>query len=798
MLKSYLKIVFRNLWKNKMHSLISILGLAIGLAIFIIGLLYLNHEWGYDKGFTNYQNIYRIETSRADGSRFLMTPQPISDLFKEKFPEIQDLTKFMEAPLIQPFLKVNDHGVYIDHLYFTDSSFFKIFDFPFIYGNIYSAFSKPNAIILSKQTAYKLFKNIDPVGKPVMIGEEGAFVPFTVTGVFDNDKFPTHLSIDVVRLMESSNDTTDINLWKSNYTYTYLKLNPHINASGLEKKLTALYREMFADQYNKSGKKSFSVPLKNTIVFQPLANIYLHSNTTEEISKSGNETAIWLIACLVIFMLVVSAINFTNLSIAEAPARAKEIAIRRFIGSSGIRILQQLYLEVFIKCFIAFTISLLVVAFALPAFSSALSVQLSLFENSSFNVWFQILALLIFIVLVASTYPVLYIFYFKPAKVLKGNFMHSPKGNAVRNGLLIIQFMITSIFIAGVLMISNQVQFLRNKDLGFNPQQVVALHAAQFQTQYQYPFIKDQLAAIPGVKNISYASAIGQPKEQTIMPLTVNGEEYSPQYICVDTGYLNLMGAHIISGRNFSGLLGDTLNAIIINRELSDQLGIRKADNLDDIKVFGKTANIIGIADNLNFYGFENKIGPMAFIIKARTFTPFILVKLNPPAISAAIKSIQNVWKNIEPGFPLRYQFLDQSFGQLYNNYEQLNKIFSYFTACALLIALTGIFALTALITMQRSKEIAVRKVLGASVADILKLVNRNFVKLAVIANILALPVTYFLSQQWLNNFAYRIEIPAAPFIIATTLSLFLTILTVCGQALKVASAPAVNTLKQE
>ncbi len=795
MLKNYLKIGFRNLWKNKTSSFISILGLSVGLSVFIIGLLYLNHEWNYDKGFSDYKNIYRVETSNADGSRFLKTPQAISDVIKEKIPEIEGLTKFKETPLIQPLLKVNDNTVYIDHLYFADSSFFKIFNFPFIYGNRHNAFSKPDAIILSKQTAYKLFKDIDPTGKFVMIGEEGNFVPFVVTGVFDNDRFPTHLTVDAVRLDQAG--ATDLwNYWH----YLYFKLNPYADVPALKKKLSELYTETFLHHFNENETKNkgSASSLKKTIFLQPLTNIYLHSHTKEEISKNGNETAIWLIACLAAFMLLVSAINFTNLNIAEAPVRAKEIAIRRFIGSSGIRILQQLYLEVLLKCFIAFIIALLIVAFALPAFSSALSVHLYLFENTGLKIWWEIFALLILTVIAAGTYPVLYIFYFKPVKVLKGNFIHSPKGNTVRNGLLIMQFMITSFFIAGVLMISDQVQFLRNKDLGFNPQQVVVLRTAQYQTQLQYPFINDQFSKIPGVKNISYASAIGQPKEQTTMRITVNGEEYSPQYVCVDTGYLNLMGARIISGRNFSGMLGDTLNTIIINRELSDQIGIKRTGNSDDIKVFGKAARIIGIVDNLNFYGFENKIGPMAFVIKARTFTPFILVKLNTPNIGAAIQSIQDKWKNIEPGYPLRYQFLDQSFNDLYNNYERLNKIFNYFTVCALFIALIGLFALTALITVQRSKEIAIRKVLGASVTDILKLVNRNFVKLAIIANILVLPITYFLSQQWLNNFAYRIEIPAAPFIIATSLSLILTIFTVCSQVFKVASAPAVETLKQE
>lgn len=800
MLKHYLKITFRNFYKNKSLSLISILGLSIGLSIFIIGLLYLNHEYGYDKGFKDWQNIYRIEVSRADSSKALIIPQPVYDIFKTTFPEIEASTKFIRTPLIQPLLKVNDKSIYINNLYNADSSFFNVFNFSFVYGDIQTALLKPDGIVLSKETSEKLFKKQNPVGKTVLIGNEGDFKPLTVTGVFDTKKFPTHLSIDAVRLMEKF-AAADINLWSSSWVYAYIKINSHTNIQHFEKKLNYKYNEAFLNHYNGNEEKKKDFASSHiSVLLQQLSGIYLHSHMKEELSKNGSETSVWLVACLIIFMLIVSAVNFTNLSIAEAPSRAKEIAVRKFAGSTKFNILKQLYLEIAIKCFLALLVAILIVALFLPAFSNALSTPLYLFKNGNVKIFWQIIGLLACIVLIAGTYPVLYISFFKPVSILKGNFIQSPKTNTVRNALLIIQFMLTSVFITGIFIIAGQVKFLRNKDLGYNPHQVLIVAAGKFQTLlFGYPNIKQELTQIPGIENISYASSVGQPNDQTQMFLKVNGKEYIPQYICVDTGYLNVVGAHLISGRNFSSAFADSLNAIIINHELADELGIKSINDLVDIKYGGKSLKIIGIVDNINFYGFENKVAPMVFTTMNVSFIkPFLLIKLNTNNISSTIHSIENKWQNIEPGYPLQYKFLDQTFQQIYDNYERLNKIFTYFSVCALLIALIGLFALAKLMTVQRSKEVAIRKVLGASMREILSLLNKSFLKLIVIANLLAWPITFLLAKNWLNNFAYRINIPVTPFVIALIILLLLTIFTVSIQALKTASLNPVDKLKDE
>lgn len=794
MIKTSFKIVFKTLWKNKTYSLINIIGLAIGMSTFIIGLLYLNHEWSYDKGFKDYKDIYRIQVNNSDGSQHLLIPETIAETFEERIPEIEKLTKFSKVPLIQPLLKENDNNIYIDNFYFADSSFFKIFNFPFVYGNIENALSNPNGIVLSKKTSAKLFQNINPIGKTVLMGNEGDFTPLLVTAVFDDKKFPTHLSIDAVRLMEPAKEADSRN---TNPVYTYVKLNPKANSSLLEKKLTSLFRATSLNHSPEGEAKNESI-INKTISLKPLVSIYLHSHVKDEISKRGNETSIWLISCLITFMLIVSAVNFTNLNIAEVPSKAKEIAVRRILGSSKFNTLKQLYLETLLKCIVALILAVFIVELILPELDKLLQVNLSLFINANLFVWFQIISLLIIIVLITGTYPVLFITYFKSSAILKGNFINSLKGNQVRNTLLVIQFMITSVLIVGVFIISAQFQFLRNKNLGFDPNQIIIITPGKIQTQFKYPLIKNQLLEIPGIQNISYASAIGNPNEQTVMHLIVNGHEYTPQYLCVDTSYFNLMGAKIINGRNFSTSLGDSLNSLIINQTLANKLGIRNANELDEVKVFRKNARIIGIVNDMNFYGFENKIPPMAFTTKKITLTPFILLKLNAKEIGTTIEGIKKQWKGIEPEYPLRYKFFDQSFQEVFDNYETINKIFTYFTICALFIAMVGLFSITALITFQRSKEIAIRKVLGASVKDILKLINKKFVELTLIANMLAWPIIYLLSEKWLDNFAYRIKIPLIPFVFATIISLSLTVFIVSIQSFGIALLNPTTKLKQE
>jgi len=782
----------RKLYKNKTNAIVSVLGLAIGLFVFIAGFIYLDSQWSYDKGFKDYRDIYRIETKGSDNNFSLLIPQPLSKIFKEKCPEIISLTKFYEIPIVQPLLKFSeDKSVYIEHLFNSDSSFFKIFDYPFVFGTSQTALLNPQSLVISKTVSDKLFGNKNPVGRTITIGQDENF---TISGVFNNLAFPSHITPDAVRLINPQININDP--WNELSVYTYIKINPNSSLKNFKSKLTGLYDDIMAGR--PENLKIGNNVQKASIVIRPLEDIFLNTEITGNPFKKGNKTGLTLIFYIIIFVLVVSIINFTNLNLAETNSRMKEVAIRKYLGASVISIVRQLYLGVLIRCIIALLLAVLAITFLLPVISNITVVHLSITETGNLKIFPVLFLLLATTTLVGGSYPIIYMSLINIAKILKGNFSNIYSGKIIRNGLLVVQFVIINIFISGVLIIKNQISFLRNKDLGLNPEQVMVIYPGNIQTLFQYTSIKSRLQNLPGVNNISCASAVGIPNEQTVMGININGIKYQPQYICVDTGYLNIMEAHFISGRNFTKALDSgSSNSIIINSTMAQMTGITDLNKIGNVQVFGQTAQVIGIVADMNFYGFETKIPPMVFTTKPFTLTPFLLVKLSSDRIDKTLLNIQKEWKSIEPGYPLRYEFFDQSFQELYTSYERLEKIIRYITIFSIILALIGLFSFNSLIIIQRSKEITIRKVLGASPQNILVLLNTKFFRLLVLANLIALPLAILISQYWLNNFAFRIKNEASPYLIAALLSILLTVLIITLQSLRIVTKTSYRELSQ-
>ena len=775
---------WRKIRRNAVSSMAAMAGLALGLAVFILGALYIQEESAYDKGFSHHELLYRLEKQYPDGHHAVSAPKGQADLFAHGMPGIDQLTTFWEMSLEQPLLTAADgKQIFVEHLFHADTSFFGIFDYPFVFGNGAQAFSQPKSIVLSKAVAFALFNGHDPIGKPLKCADQGNYI---VTGVFDNTRFPSHLTVDAI--IPSAGLDSGASAWKNNSVYTYVRLQPEARASSVEKRLSMVFAKLPADW--KMGGTS--------IVLDPVTAIYLHfrSRGGLDVFKKGNETALWLIACLVLSILLGSLVNFTNLVFTETSHRLKEIAIRQVVGSGRANVVAQIYLGVALRCLLAFGGAVVLVCLALPWFSELLQVNLHLFQKSHLAVWWEILLLLIVEVAISGTYPLFYISLARFSAVLKGSYNNGHKGNAIRKGMLVLQFTITCVFIAGNLIINKQLQYISSKDLGFNAHQVLVIRYGQLQTQYQYPQVKAVLSQVPGVQGLSYCSEGGILKDKFFMPLTIDGVPYKPHYLCVDTGYLSVMAAHFVDGRNFLNI--DTGKAIIINQTLADLANIKDVTKPISVTIFGKPARILGIVKDLNLYGFENAIGPMAFTTNSFTLKPYLFVKLNTPDPRQVIAAIEKDWKTIEPGYPLRFQFLDQTFEQIYKGYDRLSGVYNVFSLSAILLAFSGLFSLSALIILQRSKEITIRKVHGAAKWSILVLLNKNFLLLIALSNAIALPLTYYLSHKWLDHFAYRTDITAWPFLLTFVASIVLTFVTVSLQSLKVISVPAAAGLRQE
>jgi len=775
----------RKITKSPVNSIIGIFGLSVGIAIFVLGLLYLHHERSYDQGFSSADHIYRIETVYADGHTGLSRPIPVADLMASRCPGLISSTKFLENSVEQPLLTTQSgKTLYAQHLFQADSTFFEVFDFPFIAGNRRQVLQNTHSIVLSKDFAYSLFGKTDPIGQTVSLSESGTY---QVSGVYDNTSFPSHLTFDAVIPLPKLTSAEDP--WYSQFTYTYLRIHPNTPQTVVEKQLNIAFQQARASFPNKIGGTALQLT--------SVPRIYLHGqdHVGADIFKKGNSTGLWLITCLVTFVLIVSMINFTNLNLAEASSRAKEIAIRRFIGSSRSRVLSQLYLGVSIKCITALFLALAIIICILPYFSQALGIQLSPFSGLYTTVWLQLIILLAAIVIITGTYPVLYVTLLNFANVIKGNASHSRRGNTVRHTLLAIQFAITCVFVGGVLIIRSQLHYLAERDLGFNPNQVLIIRYGELQTMYKYDQIKQSILQIPGVENVSFASQAGILSDKMNLHLTVDGQKYSAPYLSVDTGYLSVMQAHILAGTNFSAV--DTGTSVIINQNLASAAGIHTlGENV--VLMNGTRANVIGIVSNLNFYGFEQSVGPMAFTTKKITLTPYVLIRANTASLPNTIAAITNQWKSIEPGFPIRLQFMDDSFDQIYKGYNRLNQVFSLFLTCSIVLAFIGLFSIASLTILQRTKELAIRRVHGASSWQILRLVNRNFIAITILANFLSIPVTYLLAQKWLDHFAYRDQFHILPYIVAFVTSILITTITVSLQSLKAMHISPTKVLKQE
>jgi len=737
---------------GKLESMINIVGLATGISIFIVGLVYSNHERSYDKGYGGYSNIFRIEILQTNGKTSLVTNKSITEQLAGKFSGIEFLTTFNESSLIQPLLKSKDNsqGVYISHLFYTDSNFFKIFDYPFLYGNVADAFLHPNSIIISLSLSQKLFKKSNPVGKTIISAENGEYI---VSGVYTSAKYPSHIAPEAVQLAPKiAGHETDP------YGYCYIKLKENGNKKRLEHILTESFNSGQTAPPNSLNRLK-----RDSVSLRSIASIHLFSHSEQELSVGGNSSILMLINCICALLLVTASINFTNYMIAIAPSKAKGIAIRRILGSTKRTIFKKLYLDAFIKCLIAFVVAFIILLLAFPLMKEAFpDLQYSLtFPNWLFC--FQLIAFLLCLTFVTGTYPAIYLNMFKPVETLKGYFNNSVKGNKIRNILLILQITITCVFITGFIIISSQISFLRTSNLGFVSDQVMVALPNQIQTQFKYDYIKNEILTIPGVQGISYSSTIGSRNDKTSTDITFQGEIHKTQYISVDTNYLNILSAHFVAGSNFSDLGGDSSNVVIINRELAAQLNIKDLSVAHYFVFFGKSVRINGIVDNLKFYGFKDKPGPMVFTPVKYTLAPFLLIKLTSKNFIGSTNAIIEKWKNIEPGYPMRYYFMSETVNLMYKNYEYLRSIFILFAVCSILLAVFGVYSVMAAAISQKSKELAIRRVLGATFVQIVILLNKQITLLAIIGTLLAWPISYYLAALWLNNFFFKISLSFTP-----------------------------------
>ncbi|MBI3218858.1 MAG: ABC transporter permease [Bacteroidetes bacterium] len=805
MYQSYFKIGWRNLLHQKGYSFINISGLAVGMTACVLIMLYVVDEMSYDTHHVDGNRVYRISSQMKD-LKYVAASAPIAEGLKRDFPEVEQSTRVLRFPGADQLLlkeeKSNKQFFEING-YYIDSTFFQLFTYQFKHGDIHTALNQPNSIILSESLADKFFGNEDPIDKTIRVTLPFGDFNYNVKGVFKEGN-KSHIPANFFLTMNNS----DIGGWVKNQTnwatnnifYTYVKLKTGTSAADFESKLAA-----FLDR--NGGNDMKAAGFSKSLFIQLMPSIYLHSHYDYEVAPNGDVKYLYIFASIAGFLLLIACINFMNLSTAKSERRAKEVGMRKVVGAMKQALVSQFLMESLLTCAIAFFFSLLLIQLLIPPFNQLVNKQLSLGQLPHVYFWLGLLTIVTG--LVAGIYPAFYLSSFKPVTVLKGKLINTFSAAAIRKGLVVFQFTISIVLILGALVISNQMDFLKTKNLGFNRSQQIVLplqtneaiqHAETLKNDLlmQNQFVSaTQATAYPGIENISdmlfYAEGKSVSESLDIMLTHTGGD------------YLQTLGIELLSGRDFLKPTRNDSLSLILNESAVKNLGYTSetavGKNIYYEWMEKKYAmKIIGVMKDYHFQSLHQEIKPMALTVSPNFAgsTYYLVLHANTANYTELMKSIENSWHKINADSPFVYSFLDGDFQKNYEREERTMALIRYFTLIAIIIASLGLFGLANFTAEQRLKEIGIRKALGASVTQVVMLLSKDFLKLVVLAIVLAIPIGYFAMERWLESFAYHINISLSVMILAGVFAIAIALLTISFQSVKAAMANPVNSLKAE
>lgn len=810
MLKNYLITAWRSLLKQKFYSIIKITGFAAGIAACLLILLFIQHELSYDKHIPNSNRVYRVvgeadqNGKRSSGISF---PAPMAKALKNDYPEIEAAGRIMYNKLfggasnqIRRPEEINNN--YEEGFCFADSSLPGILGIKMIYGNRQQALAAPNSVILCKSLAQKYFPNQDPTGKTLVFNDNTKDL-ITIGGVMED--FPANSHLQQYRGFIS---LAGINFWNgeqetwnaSNYGI-YLQLRPGVNIESFNNKMTTGILDKYVIPAMKAdGQTNAEDNVKGArLVLQPVTDIHLQSfSIDEDHVKHGDIRFVWLFAGIAVFILLLACINFLNLSTAKAANRAKEVGLRKTVGSGRTGLIAQFLTESILHSFLSVMLAVVLAVLTLPVFNKAAGTQLSI----PWSEWWMAPLLIAFTVVLgvlAGLYPSFYLSRFKPIAVLKGNLSSGNRNKGLRSTLVVFQFTVSIILLIGTMVVYNQMQYILNSKIGFDRDQVVLINGANALRNRTNAF-GDELRKLSFVKNVSVSDFLpvaGTKRNgNTFWPegKLNSGQGVTGQHWVVDENYISTLGMKLAAGRNFSKEMPTDSQACIINTAMAEQLGY--TEPLGKKITNGQNLTIIGVVDNFYFESIRQKVAPLCLVLGSSN--SMISIKMNASGIKEAMASITATWKKFMPHQPLRYEFLDESYAAMYTDVKRMQNIFTGFSILAIVVACLGLFALSAFMAEQKQKEIGIRKVLGASVPGIAALLSRDFIKLVFIAVVIASPVAWWAMNKWLQDFAYRINISWWVFVLAAVSALLIALFTVSFQAIKAAVANPVKSLRTE
>jgi len=796
MFKNYFTIAIRNILRHRVFSLINILGLAIGMTAFFLIFRYVAFEKSYDRWNTKADRIYRVvpdvstpsETNRTGGR----CTAPVAPGLKKDFPEVEDAVRMSSDDFL---VKRGDRRFQEHYVLLADSGLFNIFDFTLVEGDKRTALTQPMSVVLSETTAKKYFGNSDPLGQHLQL--TGAALDATVTGVMRDIPVNSQIKTDLFVSLSSNRpiygQNTPDTTWNQEYGYfTYILLKPHTDAAALQAKLPA-----WLDRH--TGSQLRQMQVHDSLLLEPLTQVYLH--TKREVADRGSSENVRIFSVIGIFILILACINFINLTTARSVERAKEVGVRKVIGALKSQLSLQFIGESVILCLLAFVLTLALCSLLIPLFNqlAGKTVSTGIFSNPS-----DVLLLLMLSVIVGVTagfYPALVLASFRPVMVLKGRFATGSKGSLLRKGLVVFQFTIAILLLIGTTIVYNQLDYMRTRELGFDKEQTIIVPT---NGDKKIPIFKQALSTIPGVEGSTYSSSVfGEGQFNAFTELQNSKGEMQKSNLdlyTVDYDFIPLYGLRLANGRNFSRAFPtDSTQAMIINECAAGMLGYPTPGAAigRDFAQWGRRGKIIGILKDFHTHSPKVPIQPL--VMRIEPFGYYTLsVKLSPNHIPATMKAIAATWDQTVPNRPFEYQFLDDLFDRQYRADTRFGNLFFNFAILAIFISCLGLLGLASYNTIQRTKEIGVRKILGATVSAIVHLLSIDFIRLVGIAFLIAAPLAWFAMQRWLSGFAYRTRISWWIFAAAGTAAVLIAFVTISFQCIRAAIANPVNALRSE
>ena len=785
MFTNYLKIAIRNLAKYKGYSFINISGLTIGITCCLLIVLWVHDELSYDRFHDHASTLHRVVENQnyADGVfPVAVTPTPLAPTLKQDFPEIINATRLYFTGRL---ISYQGASFYETDIAVVDPAFLKMFTFPVVKGDANTLLDDPFSVVVSEDIARKYFGEDNPIGKILRFNDEH---DLTVTGVVKNAPHNSHLRFTMLvpfTFYESLGGNMEN--WRSNWLYTYVQLQNGVRAEDVDPKIV--------DVIKQNNERSVT-----DLYLQPVTRIHLHSDFTADIGGHGDIQYVYIFSVIALFVLLIACINFMNLSTARSANRAKEVGMRKVFGARRTHLIRQFYGESLVISFIALLMGLLLIVLLLPAFNDLSQKQLSLGIVTHWPILAGLLGITLFTGIFAGSYPALFLSSFRPVKVLKGTVRAGTKSALFRSVLVVTQFALSIFLIIGTGVIYTQLDYIRNKKLGFDKEHLIYIRMRGDIGQ-AYDALKSALTQNPNILGVTAASGL-----PTYIGSSSSGFDWEGKnpddailmhYNLVDFDYFETLKIEMAQGRSFSRAFpSDTASAVIVNEEAVRVMGLESPLEAH-FEAGEDEVNIVGVVKDFHFKPMDTKIEPIVIALNPEN-TNFMFIRVHPTDLSATLAYLEETWKTVIPDYPFDYNFLDEAYDRIYRAEENLGRLVNYFSLLAIFIACLGLFGLASFTVEQRAREIGIRKVLGASVSGLMVSMCQEFIKLVAVANLLAWPIAYYALRNWLEGFAYRTDIGWGLFALTGVLALIIATVTVSYQAVKAARANPVEVLRYE